>query len=85
MKLVKKPGYMKRAVIAWFIFNGILVFTLAVVVYLVGGLLDRWFVMVPLLIGVIVSEWIIMVETVAPIVKDWIKQEEWVEEKPEKP
>jgi len=79
-KLVKKQGYMGRAVMAWCIFNAILFVTLAVLVYLLGPFLDRWYVLIPMLVGVIVSEWIIMAETIAPIVKDWIKQEEWVEE-----
>lgn len=79
-KLVRKPGYMGRAVIAWCIFNTILFVTLGAIVWLVGGYLDRWFVMIPMMIAVVVSEWIIMAETVAPIIKDWIKQEEYVSE-----
>lgn len=78
---VKKPGYMLRAVVAWSIFNAILFVTLGILVYLLTPFLDRWFVVIPILVGVIVSEWMIMVETIAPIVKEWIAQEEWVEEK----
>lgn len=78
-KHMRKPGYMARAVAAWFIFNGILFVTLGVLVYLVGAYLDRWFVMIPMMLAVVLSEWIIMAETIAPVIKDWIKQEEYVE------
>lgn len=78
-KLIKKPGYMLRAVLAWCIFNAILLFSLAAVVYVLGDF-RAWYIQVPLIVGVVVSEWIIMGETIAPIIKDWIKQEEWVEE-----
>ncbi|MBU2051488.1 MAG: hypothetical protein KKH61_21265 [Gammaproteobacteria bacterium] len=76
--LVNKPGYMFRAVVAWCIFNAILLVTLGAIVYILGDF-TAWFVQIPLIIGVIVSEWIIMGETIAPIIKDWIKQEEWKE------
>lgn len=76
---VKKPGYMLRAVIAWCIFNAILLATLGAIVYVLGDV-RTWYVQVPLIIGVIVSEWIILGETVAPIIKDWIKQEEFRDE-----
>lgn len=78
IKTVRRPGYMTRAVIAWIIFNTILLFTLAVAVYIVKPYLHEWFVMIPLLVGVVVSEWIIMGETIAPIIKDWIQQEETI-------
>ena len=81
MRYVKKPGYMTRAVVAWLILNGIMIFTLAVVVWIIPReFLGHWFVMIPLLVGIVVSEWIIMAETVAPIIKDWIKQEMQVED-----
>jgi hypothetical protein len=79
-ELVKKPGYMGRAVMAWVIFNTILFVTLGVMIYLLGPFLDRWYVVVPTLVGVIVSECVIMAETIAPIIEDWIAQEEWVGE-----
>lgn len=77
-KHVKRPGYMGRAVVAWFIFNSILFVTLGALVFLVGAYLDRWFVMIPMMLAVVLSEWIIMAETIAPVIKDWIKQEEYV-------
>lgn len=77
-KHMKRPGYMGRAVAAWFIFNTILFVTLAALVFLVGAYLDRWFVMIPMMLAVVLSEWIIMAETIAPVIKDWIKQEEYV-------
>jgi len=80
MAYVKKPGYMFRAVVAWFIFNAILLATLAAVVYILGPYMNVWYVQIPLLIGVIISEWIIMAETIAPVVKEWIKQEEYVDD-----
>lgn len=81
MGYVKKPGYMFRAVIAWCIFNAILFVTLGAVVWIMQGYMNAWFVQVPLLLGIIVSEWIIMGETIAPIIKDWIKQETYVDDK----
>lgn len=78
-KLVKRPGYMLRACVAWTILNAVLLFTLAALVYVLGDYIDRWFVMVPLILGVVVSEWVIMAETIAPIIADWIKQEEYVD------
>lgn len=81
MGYVKKPGYMFRAVIAWTIFNAILFVTLGAVVWIMQGYMNAWFVQVPLLLGIIVSEWIIMGETIAPIIKDWIKQETYVDDK----
>lgn len=79
-KTIKKPGYMGRACIAWVILNTILIFTLAAVIYVVGTYIDRWYVMIPIIVGVVVSEWVIMSETIAPIISDWIKQEETVED-----
>lgn len=80
-RLVKKPGYMQRAVIAWAILNAIALGTLFIIVWIVGDYLAQWYVMIPLLIGIIVSEWIIMAETIAPIIKDWITQETYEESK----
>jgi len=71
---------MRRACVAWVILNAVLLFTLAAIVYILGGSPSQWFIVVPLIVGVVISEWIIMAETIAPIIKDWIKQEEWVEE-----
>lgn len=77
---VRKPGYMLRAVIAWCIFNGVLLATLGAVVYVLGDYRGAWFVQVLLILGVIASEWQIMGDTIAPIIKDWIVQEEWVDD-----
>lgn len=76
MPYKKKPGYMLRAVIAWCIFNAILIATLVAVMFIMGGYRNIWFIQLPLIIAVIVSEWIIMAETIAPIIKEWIVQEE---------
>jgi hypothetical protein len=80
MSTVKKPGYMFRACIAWFILNLVLGATLAAIVYVIGPYVDRWYVMIPLLVGIVASEWIIMSETLSPIILDWIKQEEYVKD-----
>lgn len=77
---IKKPGYMFRACIAWAIFNTILLFTLAALIYILKGHLQAWYVMIPIIVAVVVSEWVIMAETIAPIVKEWITQEEYVKE-----
>ena len=79
-KTVKKPGYMLRACVGWVILNLVLLFTLAATVYIVQGYLDRWYVIGTLLIIVMVSEIGIMNETIAPILTDWIKQEETVDD-----
>lgn len=78
-KTMKKPGFMLRACVAWLILNAILLFTLAALVYIVKDYVDRWYVMIPLIVSVVASEWVILAETIAPIISDWIKQEEWVE------
>lgn len=75
--LVKKPGYMWRAIVAWFIFNAILIGTLAVVVWLLGGYNPVWYIQLPMIVAVIASEWVIMAETIAPVIKEWIEQKEW--------
>ncbi len=80
MATVTKPGYMRRAVIAWCILNGILIATLALIVFVIEPWMKEWYVMVPLLIAVVVSEWIIMAETIGPIIRDWIKQDEYLNE-----
>lgn len=77
---VKKPGYMFRACVAWVILNSVLLFTLAALVYVLGDHLSTWYVMIPIILAVVVSEWIIMAETIAPIISDWIKQEEYVKD-----
>jgi hypothetical protein len=76
---MKKPGYMLRACIAWVILNLVLLFTLAALVYILGPYLQVWYVMIPIIVAVVASEWVIMAETIAPIISDWIKQEESVE------
>ncbi len=77
---VRKPGYMGRACVAWVILNAILLFTLAALVYILGESISQWFVAIPIIVGVVVSEWVIMAETIAPIIADWIKQEEYVKD-----
>lgn len=78
-KSKKKPGYMLRACVAWIILNTILLCTLAAVTYVVKDYIDRWYVMIPLIVSVVASEWIILSETIAPVISDWIRQEEYVE------
>lgn len=71
----KKDGYMFRAVVAWIILNIILLGTLGVVVWIVGGY-QVWFIQLPLVVAIIGSEWAIMVETIGPVIRDWIRQEQ---------
>jgi hypothetical protein len=80
MNTLKKPGYMFRACVAWVILNTVLLFTLAALVYILKDHIGVWYVMIPIIVAVVVSEWVIMGETIAPIVKDWIKQEEYVKD-----
>lgn len=78
---MKRPGYMLRACVAWVILNAVLIFTLAALVFVLPrDQLSQWYVMIPLIIAVVVSQWIIMAETIAPIIKEWIKQEEYVKD-----
>ena len=82
---IKRPGYMFRACIAWVILNAVLIFTLAALVFVLPrDQLSQWYVMIPVIVAVVVSQWIIMSETIAPIIKEWIKQEEYVHDN-EKP
>jgi hypothetical protein len=77
--LRKRPGYMLRACVAWVILNSVLLFTLAALVYILPKeQLSMWYVMIPLIVAVVTSQWIIMGETIAPIIKDWITQSEYV-------
>lgn len=77
---VKKPGYMFRACVAWVILNAVLLFTLSALIYILKGYLSVWYVMIPIIVAVVASEWVIMSETIAPIISDWIKQEEYVKD-----
>jgi len=70
---------MLRACIAWVILNAVLIFTLAALVFVLPrDQLSQWYVMIPVIVAVVVSQWIIMGETIAPIIKEWIRQEEYV-------
>lgn len=78
---MKRPGYMLRACVAWIILNAVLIFTLSALVFVLPREeLSQWYVMIPIIIAVVVSQWIIMAETIAPIIKEWIKQEEYVKD-----
>jgi len=89
MTRVKKPGYMGRAVTAWSVLNLALLVVLYVMTYILKDYMDHWIVMAVILIATVTTEWAITVLTVLPIVKEWIDQEEYVNdgEKPswEKP
>lgn len=78
---MKRPGYMLRACVAWIILNAVLIFTLSALVFVLPrDQLSQWYVMIPIILAVVVSQWIIMAETIAPIIKEWIKQEEYVKD-----
>jgi hypothetical protein len=78
---VKRPGYMLRACVAWVILNAVLIFTLSALVFVLPrDQLAQWYVMIPIIVAVVASQWIIMGETIAPIIKEWIKQEEYVKD-----
>jgi len=81
MPYQKKPGYMGRAVVAFFLLNLIMLGFTALLVWVAGEYADRWFVMIPVVVGMIIAEAVIMAETIAPIIRDWIKQETYVEDK----
>lgn len=74
---IKKPGYMGRAVVAWFVLNAAMAFTLGVVVYFLGKYIDGW-VSLFLVAVFFCTEAYITGNTIAPIVKDWINQESYV-------
>jgi MFS superfamily sulfate permease-like transporter len=74
-----KPGYMRRATIAWALYNVIFLGTLAVLIYFTGPYLDRWYVMIPLIVVLIVGQWIILGETIMPFIRDWIQNGNHVE------
>jgi hypothetical protein len=61
-----------RAVIAWLIFNTILLGTLGATGWVLSGSLQNWWVQLPLAIAIVVTEWVISVETIVPVIRDWI-------------
>lgn len=81
MPYAVKEGVMKRATIAWVVMNIIMGITLAFAVYILNPWMENWYIALPLLVGVIVSELIITSETIAPILRGWIKQEQYLTEK----
>lgn len=78
--VMKKPGYMGRACIAWAALNAAMFVTLAVTVYFLNPWLSAWYVILPVVVATIGTEWAITEETIAPIIKDWIVQEEVVKD-----
>lgn len=78
-KTMRKPGMMKRATVAWVVLNTAMLLTLAVIVYMVQPWMGNWYIALPILISVVVTEWMITSETIAPIVREWIRGEESVE------
>ena len=88
---LKKPGWMKRAIVAWFVLNT----TLAAVLYGFIWLLayadieHRWYTIIPLMLVFFIGEVWIINETIGPVlykVKEWIFQEESIDRsKGEKP
>jgi hypothetical protein len=77
---VKKPGFMGRAIVAWVVLNVAMFVTLGVSVYFLGPFLNAWYVILPILLVTIVSEVMITGDTVYPVVRQWIDQEEYVKE-----
>lgn len=63
-----------RAIVAWLIFNSILLGTLAATGWLLSGSLSNWYVQLPLAVAIIVTEWVISVETIVPVIRDWIRE-----------
>jgi hypothetical protein len=70
---LKESKMLFRAIVAWVIFNAILLATLGATGWLLGGNLSNGFVQVPLAIAIIVTEWVISVETIVPVIRDWIR------------
>lgn len=80
MTMVKKPGYMQRACVAWVVLNLSMFIVLGFTVWLLSAYMNAWYVILPLVVSLVITEWIITGETIAPIVREWIKQEEYVKE-----
>lgn len=81
MPTVKKPGYMGRAIVAWTVLNLAMAITLGIAVYFLKPWLENWYVILPVLVSSIITEWVITSETIAPIIKEWINQETYQEDK----
>lgn len=77
---VKRPGMMWRATAAWLVLNVAMLATLAIIVYVVQPWMQNWYIALPILVSVVVTEWMITSETIAPIVREWIKGEELVKD-----
>jgi hypothetical protein len=71
---------MGRAIVAWVVLNVAMFVTLGVSVYFLGPFLNAWYVILPILLVTIVSEVMITGDTVYPVVRQWIDQEEYVKE-----
>lgn len=89
---IKKPGWMGRALLAWFVLNIALAIVFYAFVWLIGYVgisLTVWYVVIPLMIVFVVGEIWIINETIGPVlykIKEWIFQEESVDrDKGEKP
>lgn len=74
-----KPGYTKRAAVAWLFYNLIFLGTLATLLWFAGPYIDRWYVMIPLIVVLLIGQWIILGETIMPFIRDWIKDGNYVE------
>lgn len=80
MEYVKKPGYMKRAIVAWFVLNLAMFLVLGAVSWFLAPFLNAWYVIAPIIIALVITEWSITAQTIAPIVSEWIAQEEVVQQ-----
>jgi hypothetical protein len=80
MPYVTKPGLAFRATAAFALLNAPLVGTVAFVYFITNGADDFW-IKTFLAIAVIVAEFAITISTIAPPLYDWIKGQEYVEDK----
>lgn len=71
---------MQRACVAWVVLNLSMFIVLGFTVWLLSAYMNAWYVILPLVVSLVITEWIITGETIAPIVREWIKQEEYVKE-----
>lgn len=79
-KTVRKPGFMGRAVVAWIVLNVAMFLSLGIFVYFLNPWLGFWYVILPVVVASIATEWVITSETIAPIIGEWIRQEEEIKD-----
>jgi hypothetical protein len=84
MRLVKKPGFGRRAFAAFLLLDAIAAAIMLALIWLLRPYMEYWYVILPITLGFLVSQFVILNETIWPVLKDWITQEEYVSDETRK-